>query len=512
MSRTSLLARTMQTRYGSMRRGRGGALAGSAVDTPKLRWIPRLLGAVAASAWLLVAQAALAQEPLELDLGSGVSLSLVRVPANTFSMGSRPDEPGRKDDEVAHEVILPQDFYIGVTPVTRGQFTRFVTETGYRTEAEKGTSGGHGWNGTELVQDPRYTWKDPGFPQTDDHPVVLVTYDDALAFTRWLSRKTGRNVTLPTEAQWEYAARGNASTPWFAAQTSDEALALGWFRENAGGGTHPVKQRPPNGFGLHDVAGSVWEWCLDWYGPYPTHSEINPMVASPPAGETPRRVLRGGSWLTSVDKSRAAARYRNTPGSRNADNGFRVVVDGAAAAIVASETDAGDSGGAGLGWLALVGGLGVTGTAFAVRNWRRRQQSPGRSLLSVRTVPDGFWIDRPLRAGTRVRWSARLGGMVHTGQSEATGGPLFVYTGRLPENVKASVVMPRRRPSGGGMPGGARRHGMSTGSEPDAWSQQFEDARDMVAYHAVTDASQHHDSGSSSGSTSEPFSGWPSAY
>ncbi len=201
----------------------GGIPLSTIVDRPgRGGWLQHLLGVVTASVLVFAAPDVLAQERIEL--GSGVSLPVVRVPGGTFTLGSPPGEAGRKDDETEHEVTLTQDFYIGAAPVTRGQFARFVAETGYRTEAETGTSGGHGWDGAKLVQSPRYTWKDPGFPQTDDHPVVLVTHDDALAFTRWLSGKSGRNVTLPTEAQWEYAARGRSSTPWFAAESSEKAL------------------------------------------------------------------------------------------------------------------------------------------------------------------------------------------------------------------------------------------------------------------------------------------------
>jgi formylglycine-generating enzyme required for sulfatase activity len=503
-----------------------------------------LLGVVTAGALVLAAPGVPAQERMDLDLGGGVSLPVVRVPAGTFTMGSPPGETGRKDDETAHEVTLTQDFYIGDAPVTRGQFARFVAETGYRTEAEAGTSGGHGWNGTKLAQSPRYTWKDPGFPQTDDHPVVLVTYEDALAFTRWLSGKSGRDVTLPTEAQWEYAARGGSSSPWFAAASSENARELGWSREAAGNGTRAVKQRPANGFGLHDVAGNVWEWCLDWYGPYPPGAATDPMIASPPAGETPRRVLRGGSWLTGVDKARSAARYRNTPGSRNADNGFRVVasvadaraagapqdsprpssLEGGAASTGSSDLGQGststgsntaDSDDSGKGAFLMLGVLGATGVILLARRAGRRRQQAALGHLSVRPAADGFRIDTPLSPGTRVGWSARLRDGLQTGEVEATGGPLFVYTGQRPRAVKAFVL-------GSGVQGASTSGGPGFPGQPatpsrtkDPWSQQPQDAQatmTAVAYQTTYESSHHGISASSSGSSSEPFSGWPSAY
>lgn len=513
----------------------GGIPLSTIVDRPgRGGWLQHLLGVVTAGVLVFAAPDVLAQERIEL--GSGVSLPLVRVPGGTFTMGSSPGEAGRKDDETEHEVTLTQDFYIGAAPVTRGQFARFVAETGYRTEAEIGTSGGHGWDGAKLVQSPQYTWKAPGFPQTDDHPVVLVTHDDSLAFTRWLSGKSGRNVTLPTEAQWEYAARGRSSTPWFAAESSEKALELGWYRENAGDGTHEVKLRPANGFGLYDTAGNVWEWCLDWYGPYPSGAATDPMVASAPAGETPRRVLRGGSWLTGVDKARSAARYRNTPGSRNADNGFRVVasveslppatpsspapVQGSTSTSssmpdsMSGSGDSGVSGGfgdSGMGVLLLFGGLGAAGAVIVARGVGRRRRQSARVFLPVRLAADGFWIDKPLPSGTRVRWSAQLGDGLQTGAIEATGGPLFVYTGQPPRTVEASVLASGADSSDAPGGPGYSHHPATPSGAPDAHARA---AMAAMAHHAASGSSHHgaSDPSMSSGSPSEPFSGWPSAY
>lgn len=280
---------------------------------------------------MLVAQSVPIQT---FDLGGGLSLEVRRVRAGTFQQGSPESEVDRSDEEYPRTVTLTQDFYLGTTEVTVGQFRQFAASASFRTEAEKGESGGFGWDGTQLTQRKEYHWRNPGFPQTDAHPVTGITYDDALAFCAWLRRRTGQPFDLPTEAQWEYAARAGQTTAW---PGSVEADAVAWHRGNSGNQTHPVGRLGANAWGFLDLGGNVAEWCRDWYGPYVdggANGVRDPWVANPPGGDKPRRVLRGGSWLREPKHARVAARYRNDPKSRNADNGFRVFLPASIAAAV----------------------------------------------------------------------------------------------------------------------------------------------------------------------------------
>lgn len=259
-----------------------------------------------------------------MDLGEGVSIELIQIPKGTFSQGSPESEQGREADEVVRKVVLTSDFYLGTTPVTVGQFRRFVTATNYKTEAESGPSGGYGVVNGELVQQPQFNWKNPGYDQTDEHPVTIVTFADASAFLKWLSSKSERTMVLPTEAQWEYACRAGSTSRFYNGDDDAAMDAIGWSQENAPSSPMPVKQKQQNAFGLYDMSGNVYEWCQDVYNLYPADSVSDPLQMQGQPGEKVRNVLRGGSWMRFPKRCRSAARYRATAGTRNAENGFRV--------------------------------------------------------------------------------------------------------------------------------------------------------------------------------------------
>jgi len=284
----------------------------------------RLVRAIGAGILFSCQAAISADASLTLDLGNHVSLELILVKQGSFQMGSPPDEPKRNTDETQHTVTITRDYYIGKFPVTLAQFDRFINDTRYRTEAEAGRSGGFGWDGAKLKQEPGFNWRTTGFEQQGDQPVTTVSYADAMEFCAWLSRKTGRTIGLPTEAQWEYACRAGTTTAWHNGNDATAAGEIAWFKPRAENATHRVDSLKPNAWGLY-IGGNVNEWCRDWYASYPPGAATDPEQTDSSLSAKPRRVLRGGSWLREVQNTRSAARFRNDPGSRNADNGFRII-------------------------------------------------------------------------------------------------------------------------------------------------------------------------------------------
>ena len=443
------------------------------------------------------------------DLGGGTGLELVLVPKGQFTMGSPESEAGRNADEQAHGVTLTRDFYLGRTVVTKAQWQRFAAESGYRSEAQLGTSGGFGWNGTALEQRRDFTWQNPGYSQTPDHPVVIVTWDDAQQFLKWLSRKTGWTFELPSEAQWEYACRAGTTTAWWPAADAATAGRSIWSKETSQNQAHPVTALPANPLGLH-IAGNVWEWCADWYGPYDLLAATDPLQRSAPPTDKARRVLRGGSWLRPLKDSRSAARYRNDARSRNADNGFRVLSYGRPPAAVQANppVERADppppgarppadspqpapspfsppasshsvSSKSGFPWLLMLLGGGFL--VWLIRRMLRQPTPPvpgggvnpaapprlpqGQAFtltpgtILTKPAPDGFWLNAGYAAGTWLDLSWREGGQTRQRRVQYDPGSegQFIYTGAAPGDVQvtpggASGIPPMPLTRGPGQP------------------------------------------------------------
>ena len=225
------------------------------------------------------------------------SPEMIVIPAGSFMMGSPEKEPERFENEgPGHRVTIARRFAAGRDAVTRGEFAAFVEATGHTAE------GAYKWTGREWKFDPKASWRDPGFPQDDDHPVVCVDWDDAMAYVEWLARITGKPYRLLTEAEWEYAARAGTTKPfwWGSAIAPDRANYDGSYVYKGGGskgehreGTVPVGSFAANPWGLYNVHGNVWEWCEDvWHDSY----EGAPADGSAwTTGDSNRRVVRGGS-------------------------------------------------------------------------------------------------------------------------------------------------------------------------------------------------------------------------
>jgi formylglycine-generating enzyme required for sulfatase activity len=240
-------------------------------------------------------------------------------------------------------VRITKPFYLGVHEVTVGQFRQFIKDTGYKTDAEKGTmvKGAIGWNpDTKMFElNEKYSWQKAGFEQTDDHPVVNVSWNDAVEFCKWLSGKEGKTYRLPTEAEWEYACRAGTGTRYYHGDDPEGLAAVGnvadatakaqfpeWEATIAARDgyvfTAPVGKFKPNAWGLYDMHGNVWEWCADWHAEqyYKTSPPEDPK--GPDSGLF--RVLRGGSWDFGPVSSRAANRFPYVPAYRDNFSGFRL--------------------------------------------------------------------------------------------------------------------------------------------------------------------------------------------
>jgi uncharacterized protein (TIGR02996 family) len=251
-----------------------------------------------------------------------VGMSFALVLPGTFRMGSPKSERYRKSHERSHRVTLTRPFFLGVCPVTVGEFEHFVAATNSRTEAER-SGGAYGFVGGEWKQDATVTWRSPGFAQTERHPVVCVNWNDAQDMIAWLNeQEKGLVYSLPTEAQWEYACRAGTETANFLGEDDEGLDEYAWFAYHSQERTHPVATKKPNAWGLSDMHGNVWEWCADWYGDYPTGKVVDP----PGASRGSYRVSRGGSWYGVAANCRSAARTYSDPDAGDTTSGFRLAV------------------------------------------------------------------------------------------------------------------------------------------------------------------------------------------
>jgi formylglycine-generating enzyme required for sulfatase activity len=224
-----------------------------------------------------------------IETACRINMQMVFVKGGTFKMGSN---DGAGDEKPVHQVKL-NDFCIGKYEVTQRQW-QYV-----------------------MGKNPSF------FKDCEDCPVEQVSWYDVQQFIRKLNRKSGRNYRLPTEAEWEYAARGGSKSRGYVFSGSDTLGNVAWYNDNSGSKTHLVGQKHPDELGLNDMSGNVMEWCSDWYGHYSPASQVNPK--GPREGDY--KVYRGGGWGYVPRSCRPSARDRSSPSSHSFNLGFRLAIE-----------------------------------------------------------------------------------------------------------------------------------------------------------------------------------------
>ena len=268
---------------------------------------------------------------------NSLGMRFTRISPGKFLMGTA----NAKEDheEFQHTVQITRPFYLGTHEVTVGQFRRFADETGYKTAAETDQQGGNGYDDQrKSVYDPKFNWMKTGFRQSDQHPVTNLTREDVDAFLQWLNARESQGYRLPTEAEWEYACRAEAPQETQGlgeANVADGAFFEGRVQLHTTDGnmapfkdgyvyTAPVGSFAPNAFGLFDMTGNVAEWCADWFHPQSYQQSSTNDPQGPAAGT--ERVVRGGSWRSTLPQYRRSARDRHEPTFRSTGVGLRVAM------------------------------------------------------------------------------------------------------------------------------------------------------------------------------------------
>ena len=243
-----------------------------------------------------VVQAPIAHsDNITIPVKDGISIDMVRVEAGTFTMGATPEMKNPNDDEKpTHRVTLTNDYYMGKYEVTQALW--------------KAVMGNN-----------------PSKFKGDNLPVENVSWYDCQEFISKLNRITGKTFRLPTEAEWEYAARGGNKSRGYQYSGSNNLSDVAWYKDNGGSKTHAVGTKQPNELGIYDMSGNVYEWCQDRYGAYSSSSQVNPIGADI---EPSNRVIRGGSWDYYARICRSSDRGINVPDNRSrwADQGLRLVL------------------------------------------------------------------------------------------------------------------------------------------------------------------------------------------
>ena len=228
----------------------------------------------------------------ETITANGVKFSMIKVEAGTFQMGST---SGESDEKPVHQVTLTKDYYIGETEVTQELWTAV------------------------MESNPSH------FTDSDQLPVEFVSWDDCQEFIAKLNALTGKNFRLPTEAEWEFAARGGNASQGYTYSGSNTVSDVAWYYDNSGNKTHEVAMKAPNELGIYDMSGNVWEWCQDWYDGYSSEAQTDP--TGPTSGSL--RMFRGGGWNNFDIFCPVSNRCWNNPSNASNILGLRLVLSSA---------------------------------------------------------------------------------------------------------------------------------------------------------------------------------------
>ena len=232
----------------------------------------------------------------------GVNMKMIWVEGGDFLMGCTSEQGNCERDEQNVRRVTVDGFYIGMLEVTQSQWEKVVGTSIYQQKSKANASNTYGVG--------------------PDYPMYYVSWGEAMEFCRLLSNKTGRTYTLPTEAQWEYAARGGNKNEGAKYAGSNMIDAVAWYTDNSGSSTHIVGSKRANALGIYDMSGNVWEWCKDWYASsYVSYDTNNPVGPSSGGGH----VVRGGGWNSGASACRVADRFGYSPDFRYYYLGFRVV-------------------------------------------------------------------------------------------------------------------------------------------------------------------------------------------
>jgi len=243
------------------------------------------------------------------DIKSGYEPKMIEVQGGSFDMGSN---DGENEEKPVHRVTV-SSFKMSQYEITVAQYRIYCKATG-----------------TEMPDIPDWGWK-------ENHPIVNVSYDDASKYCNWLSKKTGREYRLPTEAEWEFAARGGNKGNGYNYSGGNDTEAVAWYTANSGGETQPVGRKKPNELGLYDMSGNAKEWCKDWYDEkyYNNSTSINPKGPSAPIPtnyvinskqiSVIFRIVRGGGFISEFNTVNVSFRDGSEPDAKDIEIGFRVV-------------------------------------------------------------------------------------------------------------------------------------------------------------------------------------------